>query len=94
MSPHPRQETKPTYHEHQLEWINTSSETPPIGFFPHELGLTPDPLAAATPIADGEQNATLEVGSSATAPHGSVAGVGARTPRPGDQTTANWVGPH
>ena len=62
-SPHPRQETKPTCHEHQLEWINTSPERPPIGFFPHGLGLTPDPLAVAVPMAGGEQNAKLAVGS-------------------------------
>ena len=40
-----------------------SPETPPIGFFPHGLGLTPDPLAAATAMADDEKNAKLAVGS-------------------------------
>jgi len=47
VSPHPRRETKPTCHEHQLEWINMSPEMPPIGFFPYGLGLTLDPLAVA-----------------------------------------------
>ena len=40
-----------------------SPEMPPIGLFPHGLGVTPDPLATATPMAGGEQNAKLAVGS-------------------------------
>ena len=40
-----------------------SPETPPIGFFPHGLGLTPDPLVVAVTMAGDKQNAKLVVGS-------------------------------